>query len=399
MIACVLIPHFATAVERKDDPSLHGIPLIVGGMPWESGKVFSMSHEAAAQGVQPGLPLRQAQALCPQARFLPASQARYELAFEEMLETLSEFTRDVEPGEVHPRAVVYMDIGPLANTEPVEVVQAMAKMVRERNRLAPAIGLAESKFSAYVAAASVEPNEALLIAPNWQAHFLAPRSIRLLPMDIEMARRLHLLGIRTLGQFAALPIDAVMTQLGAQGRLLHYMAQGRDNCPVIPHRSRAVEWITHACDGPISNRVALEALLAEMAAKLSVRLRRNVLVGRDVRLVLHLEDGIAHEEQLVIRCPTARAERLAAVLMELLSRIQIRSGVVEVELILMGLLPATGQQLDLFAHGIEQGSRLHATLKDVTARYGVESFYQVLLTDRSAYLPERRFRLKKLSSS
>jgi len=68
MIACVLIPHFAAAVERREDPSLVRVPLVIGGPGGEPGEVHAVSGEAAQMGVRPGMLLSQAQALCPQAR-------------------------------------------------------------------------------------------------------------------------------------------------------------------------------------------------------------------------------------------------------------------------------------------------------------------------------------------
>jgi len=96
-IACVIVPHFAVAVERRADDSLMGKPIVVGGMPCEKGKVYDLSEEAAMSGVERGIALRQAEELCPEAVFLPLAEEKYLRAFEELLEVLQSFSPDVEP--------------------------------------------------------------------------------------------------------------------------------------------------------------------------------------------------------------------------------------------------------------------------------------------------------------
>ncbi|HBY92592.1 MAG TPA: hypothetical protein DEP84_01295, partial [Chloroflexi bacterium] len=179
MIACVSVPYFAAAVERREDPSLVARPLVIGGLPRTPGKVYAISREAARTGVRPGMPVRRAQGLCPQARFIPAAQARYQEVFEQIADLLTAFTNLVEPGDGHWQAAdgrwrttvsndqlaatYSLDLGVLKETEAVEVVQQIGGAVRERARLAAAIGLARERFTAHVAATSVEPNEALLV--------------------------------------------------------------------------------------------------------------------------------------------------------------------------------------------------------------------------------------------
>ena len=344
-------------------------------------------------------------------------------AFDALLERLVEFTPRVEvadgrwttdegrPSVVHGASlrlgsgqalrlrsgqafIVYLDLEDLDWAEAVEVVQCIGQVMREQFHLSPAIGLARGRFTAHVAAATVEPNEALIIAPGQEAAFLAPFPVELLPLDDELARRLHLLGIRTLGQLAALPAGAVLTQFGRGGQHLQRLAQGRDDRPVLPHRSRAVERVARQFDGPVTDGTILEAVIRSMAEELTTRLRARGCMGRTLTLILHLEDGTTCERKLVLRRPTAGAEHIAQTLGELLVGMQVSCGVVGLEVTLTDLVPATGQQLDLFVHRTGQERRLHDVLKDLVARYGADCFYRISLTDREARLPERRFQLR-----
>ncbi len=220
-----------------------------------------------------------------------------------------------------------------------------------------------------------------------------------LPLDAETARRLELFGIRTLGQLAALPAGAVAAQFGAQGRLLHQLAQGRDERPFLPYRPSEAESAARRFEEPLADRAALEAVAREMAAELAACLRTEGLAGRELRLALELGDGTTCQEGLVLRRPTGDAIRLARVAAELLEQTRFICGVSALQVTMTGLVPAVGEQLDLFVHQSGQESRLRAGLGDLVARHGATCFYKVDLLDQSAPLPERRFCLQKVEGA
>jgi DNA polymerase-4 len=421
MIGCILVTYFAAAVERRDDPSLAMAPLVIYELSEDSvptrgppfpqkdtrvrgGKVFGFSDEMAEMGIEPGMSLRQVRALCPQARFIPADQVRYQHALDSLTKVLSSFTPHVESGGFQPASVSYLELTTssgrhLERSEAIEMARRIGQAVREKVGLAPAIGLAAGKFPAYVAAASVEPNKALLVPPGHEAVFLAPFPVDLLPLDEKMTHQLQLLGIRTLGQLATLPVGAVLTQFGMQGQWLHQLARGYDNRPVLPYRHEVKESMSRQLDGPIANRIALEAVAQAMILELSIRLQAKGLAVRELRLLLHMENGATHKEQITIRQPNGDPKRLAYIIGQLLTRAEIQQGVTELEVILTDLIPSAGQQLDLFVHQTGQESRLHEVLKDLVARYDANCFYHVSLLNRGAHLPERRFRLKRVDAS
>jgi nucleotidyltransferase/DNA polymerase involved in DNA repair len=396
MIGCILVPYFAAAVERREDPSLAGESLVICELSGDSEKVFAVSGEAAQAGVEPGMTLRQAQILCSQACFIPADQERYQRAFDQFLNALANFTPHLEPGDLYPSATGWLDLGHLEWTEAVEMIRCLGQTLRRQTHLAPAIGLASGKFPAYVAATSVKPNKARIIAPGRETAFLAPFPVDFLPLDREMSRHLRLLGIRTLGQLAALPPSAVLAQFGISGYLLYQLAQGQDNRPVLLRRPEATEVASYQFDGPIANRAALETVTQTLAVELAGRLQSRGLISRELRMILHLEGRGVWQERLVMRQPTSNPQRLTRTLNELAARARARSGIIGLEVILTGLIPATGQQLDLFTHRVEQERRLHQMLKDLVVRYGADCFCRVSLFDREIPLPERRFWLQEV---
>jgi len=394
-IACVIVPYFA-AVERRDDPSLDGAPLVIGGLPYERGEVYAPSREAAEMGVKRGMTLRQAQVLCLEAVFISPSEMRYSQAFEDLLGILEGFTHLVEPDGF---GCAYLDLGNCLQSEAIEVVQRIGQAVRNEVHLAAAIGLAGGKFTAHVAASCLDTNQTLLVTPGSEREFLQGFPVEVLPIDEELARRLRLLGITTLGQLAALPAGAVLSQFGKQGRYLQRLAMGHDHRRVIPHRKKEAERSQRVFDHPVDNLTILEAIAGEMAQGLVTRLQGSHRMCRELRVAIEFEDNTSREEGLIFNQPTFSREKITLNLSQLLGRIGYPCGVVSLEIILGDIVPETGRQLDLpstgsghrFVNRVEQEARLRRLLRDLMARYGPDRFYWASLVDREARLPERRF--------
>jgi len=103
-VACLLAPHLpvqvhrepSRAVERQHNPSLAESPLVVGGRPWDDGAVLDCCPQAAAAGIEPGMRLSRAEALCPSARFVPACEELYRAAHDALVTAAGRFTPTVE---------------------------------------------------------------------------------------------------------------------------------------------------------------------------------------------------------------------------------------------------------------------------------------------------------------
>lgn len=412
MIACILIPFFPTAVERRADPALAEIPLILH----VSETVYAASPEAFEAGVRAGMPLRKARALLPTARTLPVASSKYRQKFAELLRILGNFTHLVEPeaGTVATKRraktvrqqeifsgdsfsiACYLDLETLKPAESVDLARSVIRAVERELGLCPAVGLAAGKFPARIAAASIKPGAEKYVPPGEEAAFLAPLPVTLLPLDSEMIRRLRILGIQTLEQFARLSTGSAAAQFGKTGYLLRQLAEGRDSRPVVPYKPKALERVTRSLDNPITDRTILEAILRSAAEELALHLQTLGSMGRELELVLHLEGGGTHERKFTLRQPVSSAGHIEEIIAHLLAQISLQNGVTGVEVGLGGLVQSAGRQLDLFVHQTGQEKLLRAALKDVVARYGAECFFWIVGVDLRARLPERSFHLKRV---
>jgi DNA polymerase IV len=423
MIACIVLPYFAAAVERRNSAELGRQPLVIGGRPWEPRPVYAFSQEVAQRGVAPGMSLRLAHVLSPQAHFLPATSSRYFGASGEMVDVLTDFTHLIEPedlwqpfaggreqqtagGRCLP-ARYYLDLEKLPFPEALSLAREMGRTIRRQTHLAPALGLAPNKFAAQVAATLARPNHLRPVPAEQAAGFLAACTVHFLPLDRETARRLRLLGIRTLGQLAALPAAALRAQFGAA--LMPYYSRADDLFDLngsTTVRTVAVEkelQATFRFTTPVADSLSLEAALGRLATTLAGRLQAAGQEGGALRLVVIGDNGRQppSDTQLTLRRPTANPQSLALALGELLRQASLSGPVAALTVAAGRLSPATAVQLSLFAPAgslAGMAPRMQAAqqvLALVAARYGAQCLYQATLADRRHPLPERRFQLRE----
>src|SRR5579885_2184187 len=238
-IACVLIPRFALAVELLERPELCVRSLVIGGAAEEARRVVECSPEAEQQGVRRGMPLREARAYCREALFLDARPALYRERHERMLaalEAVSPLVEGAEPG------CAYVGLDGLAGRTGAEAqlagqdgcalpvapsfapifvnegaaAGALAGAVAAALGLRPQVGVAEGRFAA-LAAALAGGDATTILEAHEVAAFLAPLPVHLLPFDEPVMRRLYWLGLRRVGEIAALPRAALAAQFGPAG--------------------------------------------------------------------------------------------------------------------------------------------------------------------------------------
>lgn len=462
MIACLTVPFFAAAVERRHGDHLAKIPLVIGGHPWEPQPVYAFSREVAYQGVRPGMSLRLAHVLSPNSQFMPPTPPLYLRASSEITDILTDFTHLVEPEALwlanhspeQQRAAVgrslparfTLDLESLEPASAIAMAKEIGSTVRQHTHLSPAVSLAENWFVAQVAAAHTKPNHARPIFPGQETQFLASRTIRFLPLDNETRRRLLLLGIRTLGQLASLPLSGLRDQFGseflpfyrlAQGYVGHEVARshagnyarvarrsilGLGDDPQLsiqPRDQEKQEKVAYQFDEPIGDVQTLERILARISTELASRLQSASLEGRALKLSLktdghpgrtnNKQQSTVNNQHLTLRHPTADPGRLMSALRELLqgclsvvnhyTKIRLGFGVIALTATLTNITPAATRQVSIFHEPVEvirKGRQISETIQNVLAKHGSDCFYRPMLTHANHPLPERRYELQGL---
>ncbi len=242
---------FFVSVELLRRPELRGRPVVVGGA-GARGVVAAASYEARAHGVHSAMPSARARRLCPDAVFLPGDHPHYAEVSARLRACFEEVTPIVEPLSLDE---AFLDISGTRRRlgGPFDVGRLLRELVRERESLTCSIGVAPNKFLAKLATGAAKPRASQrgpvegsgvhVVEPGGELAFLHPLDVSELwgvgPATLAKLRRL---GVATVGDLAALPLEAVTASLGVGvGGHLHALAHGRDDRPVVTQqRARSV---------------------------------------------------------------------------------------------------------------------------------------------------------------
>jgi protein ImuB len=216
-----------------------------------ANRVLACSSVARARGVRRGLRGREAQARCPDVLVLPADPERDARMFERVARAVEELTPGVEV--VRPGLLVMLAKGPVGYYRSVRsVAERLIDQVASKVGVECQIGVADGLFAATLAA-----HRGVEVEPGRSREFLAPLEVGELDREPE-ARRAELiellrrLGLRSLGAFAALPVEDVASRFGADAVLAHRLAAGLE--PRQPARRRPPEEmvVEVALDPPVT---------------------------------------------------------------------------------------------------------------------------------------------------
>ena len=264
---------FFAAVEQRDRPELRGRPVIVGGAPNARGVVSAASYEARRYGVHSALPLRTAAALCPAGVFLPVDGAKYRRESRRVMEVLGRFTPCIEQVSIDE---AFLDVvGSEALFGPPEAIaRAIKAAIRAEVGLSASVGVATTKLVAKVASDLRKPDGLVVVPPGEEAAFLAPLPIaRLWGVGAQTRAVLAEFGVATIGDLAAVPVDALVRRLGAHAATLHERALGIDPSPVGGDAAAKSVSHEHTFDVDTSDADEIERTLLALSEGVAARLR------------------------------------------------------------------------------------------------------------------------------
>ncbi len=324
---------FFVSVELLRRPELRGRPVVVGGS-GARGVVAAASYEARAYGVHSAMASVRARRLCPDAVFLPGDHALYGEVSARVMALFREVTPLVEPLSLDE---AFLDVsGSARRLGPAPgVAAALRARVREREGLTCSVGVAPSKFLAKLASEAAKPRATptgpvegsgvVVVEPGDELAFLHPLPIGALWGVGPVTRsKLERLGVRTVGELAALPQEAVVSALGqGAGHHLYELAHARDDRPVVP--DQAARSISHeeTFGHDLHELAELRGELVRLADGVASRLRAAGVRGRTVQLKVRYADFTTVTRSRTLPAPTDRATDLVAVGGELLGALPV----------------------------------------------------------------------------
>jgi DNA polymerase-4 len=369
---------FYASVEQRDDPSLLGRPVIVGG-----GVVLAASYEAKACGVESGMGGARARRLCPDAVVVPCRFEAYVEASKAVFRVFEDMAPTVEALSIDEAFLDVRGMEHFAGT-PAEIAARLRRRVREEVGLPITVGVAPTKFLAKVASAVAKPDGLLEVPRGGELAFLHPLPVeRLWGVGPVTAERLHDAGLRTVAEVARVSKRSLAELLGpAAGRHLHALAHGRDPRRVERRKRRRSIGAQHALGRRGRSPEAVDATLVGLVDRVSGRLRKAQRLCRTVVLRLRFDDFARATRSHTLMEATDETHRILAAARELFAGAQpliSERGITLVGVALSNLADSGAPQLALDGG---RAAALDATLDDLRERYGTDAITRAVLLDR-----------------
>jgi DNA polymerase IV len=227
---------FFASVEVRDDPSLRGKPVLVGGA-GRRGVVAAASYESRKYGCRSAQPMAHALRLCPHAVVVPPRHAAYAEVSREVFTIFERFTPLVEGLSIDE---AFLDLGGTERLwgSPRAAAESIRAAVRAETGLTCSVGIASVKFLAKIASGTNKPDGLTEIARGAELEFLTPLPISALwGVGPRTQEKLERRGIHTVGDLRRLGEAALVADFGAHGQHLHRLSCGVDERTVIPDRA------------------------------------------------------------------------------------------------------------------------------------------------------------------
>ena len=281
---------FYASVEQRDDPSLRGKPVAVGGSPQSRGVVAASSYEARKFGVRSAMPMARAVRLCPELLIVRPDFARYRAASQKVMEILRSCTPLVEPLSLDE---AYLDVTQNLWGEPLASVVAkqLKNRIFEETGLTASAGVAPNKFLAKIASGWRKPDGLTVIAPERVESFLQELPVEALwGVGPVTAKKLRAVGIQRLVDVREFDEMSLQKTVGSLAAWLKRLSHGDDPREVKPDRpwksiSAETTYVTDLEDVP-QMKLELEAL----AKKVVNSLQKKNLLARTVTIKVRFDD-------------------------------------------------------------------------------------------------------------
>jgi DNA polymerase-4 len=281
---------FYASVEQRDNPSLRGKPVAVGGQPHTRGVVAAASYEARAFGVRSAMSMAKAVKLCPSLVIVPPDFSRYKTASTTIFNIYREVTPLVEPLSLDE---AYLDVTENSWNEPLAttVAKRLKERIRDRTGLTASAGAAPNKFLAKIASGWKKPDGLTVIAPDRIEPFL-----QTLPVDAlwgvgpVTAKKLRARGIDRLVDVRAFDAGALREAVGKMADWLKQLADGIDDRPVVAYRETKSSGSENTYPEDLTDIDTIRAQIAEMARHAVEWLERRDLLARTVTIKVRYSD-------------------------------------------------------------------------------------------------------------
>ncbi len=361
---------FFAAVEKRDNPALADVPLIIGG--GKRGVVSTACYIARISGVRSAMPMFKAKALCPDAVILPPNMEKYRIAGRQVRAMMQALTPLVEPLSIDEAFLDLSGTTALHGLSPARTLARFAREVEQQVGITVSVGLAPNKFLAKTASDLDKPRGFSVLGAAEAPAFLAPRPVTFIwGVGAAFGSRLNRDGFHTIADLQRVDAAELARRYGAEGLRLARLAHGIDTRQVEPHREAKSVSAETTFDTDIAALRPLEQSLYGLSEEVSARLKKAGIAGRTVTLKLKTADFRLRTRSRTLETPTCLAGRIYAHAHELLQKEVDGNRFRLIGVGVSELCPASeADPADLVDTGTERLKAAESAMDALTAKFG-----------------------------
>lgn len=357
---------FFVSCERLLDSRLIGKPVLIGGTS-DRGIVASCSYETRKFGVHSAMPMRMAKQLCPEAIVLRGNSGVYTKFSQSVTDVIRESVPLYEKSSIDE---FYID---LTGMDKFFGCHKLASELRHRiikeTGLPISFGMSINKTVSKVATGEAKPNNQIYILKGDEKPFLAPLSVRKIPMVGEVTyKSLCDLGVKRIKTVQEMPMQLMHRVLGKNGLSIWKKANGIDNSPVVQYHERKSISTERTFDKDTTDLNKLKSILVAMTENLAYQLRRGHKLTACVTFKIRYSDFQTYTQQQ--RIPYSSMDHnIISVVLNLFKKLYSRRLLVRLIGVKFSHLVEGGHQIHLFEDN-EKYLNLSQAIDNMRERYG-----------------------------
>ncbi|MBQ0738961.1 DNA polymerase IV [Aquimarina celericrescens] len=360
---------FFVSCERLLDSRLNNKPVIVGGT-GDRGVVSAASYETRAYGVHSGMPMKMARQLCPGAIYIRGNAGTYTKFSKQVTEILQSEVPVLEKSSVDE---FYADLTGMDRFFGCYkfASELRNKIMREAG-LPISFGLSVNKTVSKVATNEAKPNNQLKIDTGYEKAFLAPLSIKKIPMVGEKTYRTFCnMGIKNVCTVQQMPVEMMTSVFGKNGRVIWQRANGIDHTPIIEYHERKSISSERTYGQDTTDINTLKTTVIAMAENLAFQLRRGGKLTSCVTVKIRYSDFQTYSKQIKIPY-TSADHHLIPVVLELFENLFSRRLLIRLVGVRYSSLTSGTYQINLFDDE-KKTVNLYKAMDDIRIRFGDRS--------------------------
>jgi len=367
-VAHMDLDSFFVSVERLQDTSLIGKPLLIGGQS-DRGVVASCSYEARTFGIHSAMSMKVAKRLCPHAIIRRGDSERYSYFSNMVTDVIHDTVPIYEKSSIDEFYIDFTGMDRFFGC--YQLATDLRKRIITETGLPISFGMSANKTVSKVATGEVKPNGHFRVDRGLEKPFLSPLSIKKIPMVGDKTYYLlRGMGIEKIKTLQDMPVELLENVLGKMGPVIWKKANGIDNSPVIAYSERKSISTEQTFDKDTIDVAKLKAILIAMTEKLTSKLRKEQKLTACITVKVRYSNFDTHTQQM--RIPYSSSDHvLISRAKELFDKLYQRRMLVRLIGVRLSHLVPGGHQINLF-EDTEEMINLYQAIDRVNFRYGSE---------------------------